>query len=85
MRTFTLDTLKKIMREAAGEDEIASLDGDFEQLSFTDLGYDSLALMETASWVEREFGLALPEEEMADVVTPADFVDFVNGRLAEAA
>jgi act minimal PKS acyl carrier protein len=74
MSEFTIDDLKRIMRQCAGEDESVGLDG---------LGYDSLALLETASRTEREFGVKLPEELMGDVATARDYLSFVNGRLAE--
>ncbi|WP_433170079.1 acyl carrier protein [Actinoallomurus sp. CA-150999] len=81
MRDFTIDDLKRIMRAAAGEDETLNLDGDILDVAFDELGYDSLALMETASRIERELGIALPEEELAEVTTPAGYLDFVNDRL----
>jgi minimal PKS acyl carrier protein len=85
MASFTLDDLRRVMRECAGEDESVNLDGDIADVAFDDLGYDSLARMETASRVQRELGVALPEEEMADVLTPAEFVAFVNSRLVTTA
>jgi act minimal PKS acyl carrier protein len=83
MSEFTIDDLKRIMRQCAGEDESVGLDGDILDRSFDELGYDSLALLETASRTEREFGVKLPEELMGDVATARDYLSFVNGRLAE--
>lgn len=85
MDAFTMDDLVRVMRAAAGEDESASLEGDISETSFVDLGYDSLAVIETTSRIEREFGLTIPEEEMAEIDTPGQLVDFVNNRLATAA
>lgn len=84
MTTFNLDDLIKIMRECAGEDESVNLSGEIAEVNFEELGYDSLALMEAASRVQRTYGLSLPEDEMAEVRTPAAFVTFVNERLAKA-
>jgi minimal PKS acyl carrier protein len=78
---FTVTDLTRIMRAAAGEDEALDLDDNILELSFAELGYDSLAVMETSSRVEREFGVVLPEEEMADIETPKEFVAFVNNLL----
>jgi minimal PKS acyl carrier protein len=83
MPQFTIDDLKRIMRACAGEDEAVDLDGDIVGRSFDELGYDSLALLETASRTERELGIKLPEELMGDVHTPQEYLEFVNGRLAE--
>ncbi|MCO6008426.1 acyl carrier protein [Actinoallomurus purpureus] len=85
MGQFTVTDLVRTMRAAAGEDDSIDLDGDILDLEFDELGYDSLAMMETASAVEREFGVELPEEDTAELTTPRAFVDFVNVRLAAAA
>ena len=78
-----MDDLKKVMRESAGED--GALDGDVLDSSFEELGYDSLALMETTSRIERALSVTLPEEEMADVSTPRDLLAFVNSRVGVSA
>jgi act minimal PKS acyl carrier protein len=83
MNEFTMDDLKKVMRESAGED--SALDGDVLDSSFEELGYDSLALMETTSRIERALSVTLPEEEMADVSTPRDLLAFVNSRVGVSA
>jgi act minimal PKS acyl carrier protein len=80
MSQFTIEDLTRVMREAAGEDDGVSLDGDIATIPFDDLGYDSLALLETASQIEREYGVPLPDGVLADVHTPADFVRLVNER-----
>lgn len=83
MTEFTVDTLRRIMRDCAGADDANTIDGDILDVSFIEIGYDSLALLETASRVEREFRVTLPEEAMADIETPRQFVDFVRARLVE--
>lgn len=85
MSQFTIEDLKRVMRECAGEDESFGLDGEIDGVTFDQLGYDSLALLETASRVEREFGIALPDDLLVDIGTPAEFVAFVNGRFLERA
>ncbi|MEU0301562.1 acyl carrier protein [Streptomyces sp. NPDC006175] len=70
MNGFTLDDLKRVMRECAGEDETTGLDGDILDAPFEDLGYDSLALLETATRIERQLGLRLPEEVLSGAKTP---------------
>ncbi|MFI0909606.1 acyl carrier protein [Streptomyces abikoensis] len=85
MSVFTIDELIRIMRECAGEDEADDLTPDVADQDFDLLGYDSLALMATASRVEREHGLRLPEEEMAEIRTPAAFVALVNEELRRTA
>lgn len=81
MAMFTLDDLKQTIRACAGQDESVDLSGDILDTTFSDLGYDSLAVMETSSRVERDYDVELPEEEVGELKTPRDFVDFVNSRL----
>lgn len=85
MEKFTMDDLVRVMRAAAGEDELVNLEEKVLQCGFDELGYDSLAVMETASRVEREYGVTLDEEAMSEVETPTQFVDLVNGQLASLA
>lgn len=85
MTTFNLDDLITIMRECAGEDESVNLSGEVAEMDFEELGYDSLALMEAASRVQRTYGLSLPEDELAEVRTPAGFVTLVNEQFAKTA
>lgn len=85
MTRFTMADLVEVMRAAAGEDESVDLDGNIAEITFGELGYDSLAVMETASRVERELGVSLPEETMTTIETPTQFVDLVNAQLAVSA
>ncbi|MFJ3793437.1 acyl carrier protein [Kitasatospora sp. NPDC090091] len=77
--------LKRIMREGAGQAEGIDLDGDIADVLFSDLGYDSLAVLETVSRIEREYGIRIPEDALSAVRTPGEFLDLVNRATAEAA
>ncbi|MGW5100012.1 acyl carrier protein [Streptomyces sp. NPDC004100] len=81
---FTLSDLRTILLEAAGTDENVDLDGDILDLDFQDLGYESLALLETAGRIERTYGITLDEEALADARTPRLLVDLVNAHLPAA-
>lgn len=83
MAKFSLDELKQIMRQCAGEDESADLDNDFEAVTFDHLGYDSLAILETVGRIERTYGLKLPEEGLSEITTPGALVAFVNSVRAK--
>ncbi|ANS69117.1 acyl carrier protein [Streptomyces lincolnensis] len=80
--TFTLDDLKRILLEGSGVPEGADLRADILDTDFTDIGYDSLALLETASRVEREYGIELDETVLGDATTPRAFVDAVGAHLS---
>jgi minimal PKS acyl carrier protein len=78
---FTLDDLRRILRECAGADENVDLDGDILDVDFDDLGYESLALLETGSRIERDYGIRLDESALTEAGTPRALVDLVNEHL----
>ncbi|GAA3001765.1 acyl carrier protein [Kitasatospora albolonga] len=85
MAQFTVEDLLRILREGAGTDERSAADGrDLTDVPFSELGYDSLALLELAGRVEREYGFRIPDGEVEQKETPRQVVDYVNARLAGA-
>ncbi|MFK0173391.1 acyl carrier protein [Streptomyces sp. NPDC090306] len=81
-RQFTLDDLRRILQEGAGVDEAADFGGDIADTGLGLLGYESLALLETAGRIEREFDVELDDEAVTDVdTTPRQLVDLVNACL----
>jgi act minimal PKS acyl carrier protein len=84
MRQITLRDLQDIMRECAGEDESAQSLEQAPDESFAELGYDSLALLETQARVKREYGVEFSEDDLADITTPREFVEFFNSLLLAA-
>lgn len=85
MAELTLDTLHRILVRCAGEGDTDGMGDDTLDISFQDLGYDSLALMEAAAVIEREHGVALSDEEVATVPTPRALLTLVNEASAHAA
>ena len=83
-KELTVDDLKTILQAAAGADERVNLDGDILDVEFIDLGYDSLALMETGSRIEREFGVTFDEDTVMSATTPRAFLSVVNESVAHA-
>lgn len=75
----TIDDLRRILREGAGADENVDLDGDILDVQFAELGYDSLALLETAARVTREFGVKLDDDVATSVTTPRELLAVING------
>ncbi|MBB5082307.1 phosphopantetheine-binding protein [Nonomuraea sp. NPDC050790] len=82
MKELTLDDLRSLMRLSAGEDESIDLDGDIIDTTFKDLAYDSLAVLEMASRLERDWGVIVPDEVAATLETPRAVLDYVNERAA---
>ena len=83
MTQFTLDDLRRILREGAGDS--GTLDGDITDVPFTDLGYDSLALLELSSRVEREYAVPIPDDAALAMRTPGAAVAYINDRLKASA
>ncbi|MCC2280453.1 acyl carrier protein [Streptomyces sp. ET3-23] len=79
--TFDIDSLKVILREGAGMDETVGFDGDILDSDFEALGYESLAMLETASRIEREYGISLDEEAFVTARTPRALIALVNDHL----
>ncbi|MER5950506.1 acyl carrier protein [Streptomyces sp. NPDC001904] len=82
---FTLNDLRTVLLEAAGTDEDVDLAGDILDNDFEELGYESLALLETAGRIERTRGISLDEEALAGARTPRQLIDLVNSHLTVAA
>lgn len=53
--------------------------------SFTeDLDVDSLSMVEVAMGAEEKFGVKIPDEELANLVTVGDAVNYIEKSLASA-
>ena len=81
MTAITIDELRQILAECAGEDESVHLSGDVLDKPLEDLGYDSRALMEAAAVIKRRFGAEMPDEAIAVFRTPRMIIDAVNNGL----
>ncbi|WP_371663112.1 acyl carrier protein [Streptomyces sp. NBC_00280] len=81
---FTFKELKRILLAGAGADESVDLDGDILDVGFEDLGYESLALLETGSRIEREYGITLADDALTSS-TPRSLIDAVNSELTLSA
>ncbi|WP_261398466.1 acyl carrier protein [Streptomyces misionensis] len=81
---MTTEDLRQVLRETAGEDGIAVVSEETLDTSFTDLGYDSLAIMETATQLTRRFGSRLDEDELMERRTPRELLNAINHALAQA-
>lgn len=81
---FTLADLTRILREAAGAEESVDWEGDIADTDFEDLGYESLALLETGGRIEREYRISLDDDALSEVRTPRALIDVVNAHLSAA-
>lgn len=80
--SLTASELYTLLTEAAGEPEDGHPGDAFAETGFADLGYDSLALMETAVRIHDTTGVRIPDEQLAELHTPRAVLELVNSRLA---
>jgi minimal PKS acyl carrier protein len=81
MATFTPGRLRQIMRACAGPGEHPELEGEFLDVPHTDLGLDSLAVLELAARIQQELGVRFPDETVAEMETPRNVLDYVNQQM----
>ncbi|WP_020672330.1 acyl carrier protein [Amycolatopsis nigrescens] len=79
---FTIAELRKVLRESAGQTEGIDLEGDILDVAFDALGYDSLALLETARRIETSRAVVFDDSMIVDATTPRALLTVVNERLA---
>jgi act minimal PKS acyl carrier protein len=80
-----LTDLTALLRECAGEEEGVDLDGDILDVPFGELGYDSLAVLQTTGRIERDFEVLLDEEAVDEAETPRAYLELINRALSERA
>ncbi|CAM5489335.1 actinorhodin polyketide synthase acyl carrier protein [Streptomyces spiroverticillatus] len=81
MTRFEITDLTALLRESAGADEGVDLDGEITDVPFDDLGYDSLALLQTTGLIERQWEVVLDEEAVSEARTPGQYLEVVNQAL----
>ncbi|WP_026416408.1 acyl carrier protein [Actinomadura oligospora] len=79
MTELTAADLFRMLVEAAGDTGSGLAPEESLDVAFEDLGYDSLALMETSALIERTVGVGVDDEVLADLRTPRELLDLVNG------
>ena len=77
-KLIALPDLRRILLEGAGAVQGIDLDDEILDSNFEDLGYDSIAIMETAARISREYGVAINDEALLDARTPRLLLDLVN-------
>ncbi|GAA4224515.1 ketosynthase chain-length factor [Actinomadura meridiana] len=77
-RNLELDDLRRLLRAGAGLDESVELDADTADVDLVDLGVDSVALLETAALIGREYGLHLDDEALTRATTARLLLNLVN-------
>lgn len=79
---MTIDELHGILVSCAGGGEFTEVPDDLADIPLDNLGYDSLALIETATRLKVEHGVVVPDEQITEVVTLGELLRLVNDRIA---
>ena len=81
--TVDLEWLKAVMKKPWSHRN-RKLDGIARDTNLVvDLGYDSLDLVELAMEIEDETRLSLPDEELEELNTAGELIDYLNRKLEE--
>ncbi|MCY0947989.1 acyl carrier protein [Streptomyces sp. H27-S2] len=81
----TMDDLKRALQEGSGVDEGVDLDRDLPTKAFADLGYDSLAVLETGLRLGRENNIEIDDSVFNELDTPQQLLDAINQALESQA
>ena len=82
--TFTLDELRELMQACAGVEDDIDLSADIDDIEFEELGYDSLAVLEVASHVQRKYSVPMPDECVEYMKTLRLAVEYINAQCEKA-
>jgi act minimal PKS acyl carrier protein len=78
-RLIEISDLRRILQESAGTEQGVDLEGEILDTEFDDLGYDSIALMETAARIAREYGVPIDDDALTCATTPRLLLGLLNG------
>jgi acyl carrier protein len=81
MAEFTFADVKNILVNRIGLPEDAVTDD--PNLSFEDLGLDSLAFVEIQLAIQQDYGFTIPDEDAEKIATVGDAIEYSNRRLQE--
>jgi act minimal PKS acyl carrier protein len=80
-KMMSIEDLRGIFIACAGGDDTDVLHGDISAISFEELGYDSLALIETTATLKRDYGVVIPDEQITKVRTLSELLNLINDRI----
>ncbi|WP_216906582.1 acyl carrier protein [Nocardia noduli] len=80
-KKFDLHDLERILREGAGASKGIDAKTDILDIEFEELGYESLAILETIGRIEREFDIVMEDATLAEATTPRALIAAVNAHF----
>lgn len=78
--SISIDQLRELLVTCSGDAD--ALSGDLAQASFAELGFDSLALIDTATTLKRDYGVLIPDERLLELHGPGELLALVNEQIA---
>jgi acyl carrier protein len=78
---FGFEDLKRILVDRVGLAEANVTDD--PEVTFDEMGLDSLAFVEVQLAMEQEYGFTIADEDAERIQTVGEAIDYVNRRLAE--
>jgi minimal PKS acyl carrier protein len=70
--------LRRILRDSAGVEAGVDLDGEILDITFEDLGYDSIAVLETAAKITQEYGVPIDDDALTVSTTPRELLALIG-------
>ena len=77
--------LIKLFRDLASEIAEKDLSYLHEDHAISDMGIDSLAMLELVGTMERELSIRVPDDKLVGLVTIRQLLELVEGRITQAA
>jgi acyl carrier protein len=81
VKEFTFEDLRNILVNRVGLPDDAVRDD--PNLSFEDMGLDSLAFVEIQLAIQQEYGFTIPDEDAQNITTVGEAIEYSNRRLRE--
>lgn len=82
---ITIADVHRALVEGSGADDAAALEDDLKTHTFDELGYDSLAVLETGLRLRRETGANVADADIAGAQTANELVTLINKSLSPIA
>ncbi|QEU89963.1 acyl carrier protein [Streptomyces kanamyceticus] len=84
MTGITAQDMVRLLTESAGDLDFSGPPEDVLDLTFEELGCDSLALLETAARIQQDYGVELPDDLATGLATPRSLMEAINTSPAKA-
>ncbi|MEU3861269.1 phosphopantetheine-binding protein [Streptomyces sp. NPDC028722] len=81
MRRFTVADFQKSVDACVGTDERVVFDDSAMDVTFAELGLDSLAVYEMFTRLEADLGLEIPDDDLDGLTTAGAVLTYVRHRL----